>query len=307
MTTDHDRLFKELLSTFFVEFVDLFFPDLANLIASESIIFLDKELFTDVTAGEQLEADLVVKARLRGQESFFLIHTENQSESQSHFNYRMFRYFARLHEKYQLPIYPVAIFSFDAPKRAEPSVYRVEFPGFKVLEFNYRVVQLNRLDWRSYLNRPSPVAAALMSKMKMTKTERARVQLECLRMIATLRLDKARMQLISGFVNTYLRLSSEEEAQFRQELATIKPAEQEQVMRIVTSWMEQGLEQGRRQGILEIVLRLLQRRFGLLELPIREEIGKLSLEQLEQLGDALLNFTNLDDLSLFLNTQQTNG
>ena len=24
---DHDRLFKELLSTFFVEFVDLFLPD----------------------------------------------------------------------------------------------------------------------------------------------------------------------------------------------------------------------------------------------------------------------------------------
>ncbi len=25
---DHDRLFKELLSTFFVEFLELFFPDL---------------------------------------------------------------------------------------------------------------------------------------------------------------------------------------------------------------------------------------------------------------------------------------
>jgi hypothetical protein len=27
---DHDRLFKELLTTFFVEFIELFFPELAE-------------------------------------------------------------------------------------------------------------------------------------------------------------------------------------------------------------------------------------------------------------------------------------
>jgi hypothetical protein len=40
MTIDHDRLFKELISTFFLEFVDLFLPQIAVDIDRDSIHFL---------------------------------------------------------------------------------------------------------------------------------------------------------------------------------------------------------------------------------------------------------------------------
>ncbi len=63
---DHDRLFKELLSTFFWEFIELFFPAVSTYLETDSITFLDKELFTDVTTEERREVDLVVKARFRG-------------------------------------------------------------------------------------------------------------------------------------------------------------------------------------------------------------------------------------------------
>ncbi|MDB9313676.1 hypothetical protein PN462_11245 [Spirulina sp. CS-785/01] len=49
---DHDRLFKELLSTFFIEFLELFFPAVLDYLDPDSIKFLDKEIFTDVTSGE---------------------------------------------------------------------------------------------------------------------------------------------------------------------------------------------------------------------------------------------------------------
>lgn len=108
---DHDRLFKELLSAFFAEFVALFLPDVAAYLEPGNVEFLDKEVFTDVTSGEKHEADLVVKARFRGQAAFFLLHVEAQSEARGAFPKRMFRYFARLHEKFGLPVYPVVIFS----------------------------------------------------------------------------------------------------------------------------------------------------------------------------------------------------
>jgi len=73
------------------------------------------------------------------------------------------------------------------------------------------------------------------------------------------------MQLISGFVDTYLRLNAEEEQVFQRELDRIEPEQQENVMQIVTSWMEQGLERGRQQEAASLVLRLLNRRFGSLE------------------------------------------
>lgn len=149
---DHDRLFKELLSTFFVEFIDLFRPDIgAHLDRDAAVVPLDKEVFTDVTLGGKHEVDLLMRAKFRGNDAFFLVHVENQSTAQSDFPKRMFRYFARLTEKYDLPVYPVVVFSYDTPTRPEPDRFVVAFPGETVLQFKYRVIQLNRLPWRRFV------------------------------------------------------------------------------------------------------------------------------------------------------------
>ena len=300
---DRDRLFKELLSTFFLEFLDLFFPDLTSYLEPETLTFIDKEVFTDVTAGEQYEADLIAQVRFRTQESFFLIHVENQAKAQSDFSRRI-RYFARLYEKFALPVYPIALFSYDIPQRPEPNFHQVSFPNFEVLKFNYRVIQLNRLNWRDFLNQQNLVASALMAKMNIASEERPRVKLECLRLLATLRLDPARMKLISGFIDTYLRLNVEEERLFQADINTIEPSEQEVVMEIVTSWMERGIEQGRQQGRQQgevaLIMRQLNRRFGGVVPEVEARIRSLSTEQLENLGEALLDFSNASDLSAWL-------
>ena len=80
---DHDRLFKELLTNFFVEFIDLFFPSVAAELNRDSVHFLDKEIFTDVASGERHEVDLLAKVRLQGRDAFILIHVENQASPQS--------------------------------------------------------------------------------------------------------------------------------------------------------------------------------------------------------------------------------
>lgn len=297
---DHDRLFKELLTTFFVEFIELFLPEVAAYLEGDSIEFIDKEVFTDVTAGEKYEADLVVKARFRGQESFFLIHLEHQARTEADFAQRMFRYFARLYEKFGLPVYPVALFSYETPVRPEPNVHQVAFPNKVVLQFNYDVIQLNRLNWRDFLRQPNPVASALMAKMNIAPAERRQVKFECLRLLATLRLDPARMQLISGFIDTYLRLGAEEEKLLRDEIAKMEPVQQEEVMRIVTSWMEEGIEQGKQEATLSLILRQLPKRIGAVSPELQARIQQLSLPQLEDLAEALLDFTNEEDLVAWL-------
>lgn len=82
---NHDRLFKELLSTFFVEFIELFFPQMIEYLEADSIQFVDKEIFTDITQGARREADLLVKCRFQGREAFFLIHLEHQSKREKDF------------------------------------------------------------------------------------------------------------------------------------------------------------------------------------------------------------------------------
>ncbi len=91
----------------------------------------------------------------------FLIHVEAQGQRQKVFGQRMFTYFARFHEKYDLPVYPIALFSYQTPFALEPDEYRVDFPDLAVLQFRYRVVQLNQLEWRDFENRMNPIIAAL--------------------------------------------------------------------------------------------------------------------------------------------------
>ncbi len=297
---DHDRLFKELLSTFFLDFVELFLPEVLPYLDTSYLNFLDKEVFTDVTAGKRYETDLIVETRFLGQETCFLIHIEHQSETEKEFSKRMFRYFARLYEKHDLPIYPVVLYSQDSPKRLESDNHKISFPDRLVLDFRYRVIQLNRLSWRDFVDKPNPIASALMAKMGITKQERAKVKLECLRLLATLKLDPARMQLISGFIDTYLYLNEEEEKRFQEELAELNPKQQEDVMEIVTSWMEQGLEQGVQQGQAIMVMGQLTHKLGELSYEQKEQIERLSTEQLDALGKALLDFRVAEDLRNWL-------
>ena len=161
------------------------------------------------------------------------------------------------------------------------------------------------------MNQQNPVASALMSKMRIDAQERPRVKLVSLQLLASLGLNPAQVQLISGFIDTYLKLNAEEEARFQAELARIEPVQQEEIMEIVTSWMEQGiqrglqqgLQQGRQQGELALVIRQLTRRLGAVAPQLRERIGMLSIEQLEDLGEALLDFTNTADLQAWLGRQ----
>jgi len=64
-----------------------------------------------------------------------------------------------------------------------------------------------------------------------------------------------------------------------------------------------GEQRGRQEGEKTIILRLLTRRVGALPEAVRSRLDQLSLEQLENLGEALLDFTAMTDLQRWLETQ----
>lgn len=63
---------------------------------------------------------------------------------------------------------------------------------------------------------------------------------------------------------------------------------------------EEGREEGRREEAVSLILRLLNRRLGEISSTLSQQIRELSLEQLETLGEALLDFTSLTDLTTWL-------
>jgi len=192
--------------------------------------------------------------------------------------------------------------------------YRVAFPDFDVLQFNYRVIQLRRLNWRDYAGIVNPVAGVLLVKMGMAKAERPEVRPASLRTLPPLHLNPARQELILGFINTYLKLTTAEEARFQAELAQLEPTEQEETMELMTMGMEKGMtmgmekgmtmgmEKGIQQGQADLVILQLNRRIGTLDAPTTDRIRALPVPQLADLAVALLDFGSLDDLHAWLDS-----
>lgn len=58
---DHDRLFKELIQTFFEEYIEAFFPRVYTYIDFSSVTFLEQEVFTDILKGEKRRIDILLK------------------------------------------------------------------------------------------------------------------------------------------------------------------------------------------------------------------------------------------------------
>jgi Domain of unknown function (DUF4351) len=169
------------------------------------------------------------------------------------------------------------------------------------MDFNFLTIQLNQLDWRTFLTQRNPVAAALMSKMKIEPADRPRVKVECLRMIANLKLDKARTFQLSGFIDNYLRLNPVETEQFQVEVDKIKlPQERENVMEITTSWKEEGRVEGRESGERGLVIKLLTKKVGNLSPEILARVSSLNIERLEALAEDLLDFKHVGDLERWL-------
>jgi predicted transposase/invertase (TIGR01784 family) len=252
MAVDHDHLFKELIQTFFEEFILLFFPEMYEYIDFQHLSFLSEELFTDVTAWEKYRVDLLVETKLKGEDGLIIVHIENQSYVQPSFPERMFIYFSRLFEKYRTNVVPIAVFSYDTI-RDEPSSFTLQLPFGNILHFRFFTVELRKQNWRNYIRIDNPIAAALLSKMGYTESERIELKKQFLRMLVRLELDEAKQRLLLGFFETYVRLSDEEEQQLRSEVNEMGTKEKEKVLELLISYEQkgkkEGLEEGFKQGM----------------------------------------------------------
>lgn len=308
---DRDRLFRDLLKTFFLEFVDLFFPKIAVAIDPKSIRFLEEEEpQTPQEQGEQEVApqqkevasssNILVQVRMRGQESCFWVHLESSSDAAIKPERRVFHTFARLDAKYNLPIYPIILQASDASQRLDTNGYRVEFVDRKVLDFSFVAIQLHRLNWRDFLQRRNPVAAALMPTMNVQTFDRPVVKAECLRLLTNLRLDAKHVKVISEFIEAFLKLSPAEEQVLQTEMERMGLLERERITNLLTSSTRENQQQGAEREALTLVFRLLKRRIGNLNPDLEAQVRRLPVNQVEDLGEALLDFNNEEDLKNWL-------
>jgi predicted transposase YdaD len=101
-----------------------------------------------------------------------------------------------------------------------------------------------------------------------------------------------RLDLVEAIlVNKFPQLSTEEILKMLN-LKTIDVTQS----RFYQEVLQIGQQEGRQEGETDLVLRLLQRRCGLLSFELQAQVRALPLAQLEALGESLLDFSGMADL-----------
>jgi predicted transposase YdaD len=106
------------------------------------------------------------------------------------------------------------------------------------------------------------------------------------------------INLIESIIIYKLPLKNREEIEAMFELQDLKKTRfyQEALGEGKLEGMQEGEVLGRQKGEANLVIRLLNRRFGEIPQNLREKILAMSVEQLENLGESLLDFESLSDL-----------
>lgn len=114
--------------------------------------------------------------------------------------------------------------------------------------------------------------------------------------------DLKRGQVLQLLVNWRVTtaVGSAFELEEQELMATLSQAYLDWEQQTLQRGHREGLQEGRKEGEIALVKRLLTRKFGHLPANGVSKVESLSLEQLELLGDVLLDFDSLADLNAWL-------
>ena len=313
---NHDALFKMLLKrpAILRAFFEAFLPDISRFVDFHSLEFIDKERYT--IEGKKRTGDLLLKTRFKHEPAGFLIHLEHQAQLDLNLGRRMLEYFVLDWRECDLPVYPIAVLSHKDASPFRPSPLAVDFPNKRVLVFDFDVIDLARLDAWAYVHLPNPAALALASRMRFRRHDRVRLMRDFFFSLAATDLQQKEQELVIGFFSAYLPPTEQEVLQLELEMSKVSSGmTREKAMRLTNPFVElgkikgrlEGRLEGRHQGETEIVLRQLKRRLGSLSPAEETAVRKLTIPNIEALGEALLEFASRSDLTGWLRRNASSG
>ena len=290
--------------------MEFFFPSAhAQIDWSRGYEFLDKELqkiTADAALGRRV-VDKLAKVWLKnGQELWVLVHVEVQGQRETDFAQRIYVYHSRLFNRFNAPVATFVIFT-DEEENWRPAVYETELLG---TELRLKFVTAKLTDFRQRMEEleqsANPFAVVVQTHLIAQQTrgddrERMRQKLAQTKRLYQRGFNKKQIIGLYRFIDWVLILPDDMATEFKDELNVF---EETQKMQYVTSieriGMKKGMQVGSHTQAMKTALRQLQRRFGALDEAAQTHIRALPLDQLEDLSDALLDFSTLVDLTAWL-------
>lgn len=221
-----------------------------------------------------------------------ILHLEFQTLSYSNppLPFRMLDYYVRLKRQYSCSVNQVVLF---LQQTTSEQAFVSEYTDTNT-QHCYRVIRLWEQDPNLLLSVPGLLPFATLSQTNSPRTLLEQIAnriatieepnqqadlLACTQVLAGLRFEK-------NLIRQLFRSETMRESVIYQEIR------------------EDGLLEGRQREAISFVTRQLTRRVGAIAPIIQEQIQTLSVEELENLGEALLDFSEVTDLENWLNQRQ---
>jgi len=253
---------------------------------------------------EPIRADALILLESEG----MVLHMEFQTEPRPEIPFRMADYRLRVYRRYpNKRMHQVVIYLKSSGSEL---VFQQSFdiPGTR---HDFQVVRLweqpEEVFWRS----PGLFALAVLSRTEDRRRTLGEVAERIEQMadrreqsnVAASAAILAGLVLEKNVIEQLLRQEVMRESVIYQEIRA--EGIQQGIQQGKAEGMQEGIQQGKAEGMQEegasLVLRLLRKRFGSVPLDLEQRIQGLSVSQLEDLGEALLDFEAPEDLVDWLN------
>ncbi len=263
----NDILLKSAFEEAFPDLLRFFFKDADQLFDMErGFEFMDKELMElfpelEKKGGNRLVDMLVKVYSSEGQEEWLLIHLEIQAQHDRQFSRRMFQYFYRIYDRYDVPITAIAVFT-GSQKPVKSDGFEYQFLGTEI-QYTYNAYHILEHSEEQLLNMNNPFGfivlaaqkALLMNKIPEQALAEHRLTI-AKALIASKQYDSERIKRFLYFLKTFIYIgNSEINDTFDYEIDLLTG--NHHTMGIIETiqmlakeeWREKGLEEGIEKGI----------------------------------------------------------
>lgn len=325
---DFDAAWKSILEAFEMEVVELLFPEIFNEIAWElgtesldqELQEIQKEIF-DKDSAEKIISDKIIKVRLKNENSKILfIHVEVQSYSSEEdaFGERMFRYFYRIWDKFRYKyedkseIVGAAIYTYKGQRGKDKRyVYKLPELEDEILVYNFKTIDIEKINLDKISDdNPLKVVFKMAKTLLETNSRDKDVYKTKIELAEELvNYDKVKnddqIKALVDFLE-YLFLIQNEELEkkyqnYKKEKGGALKMTVDKVRELY--YKQQGSEQERENSRLkdiERVIKLFNRKIGILDDSLIERIKKLNSDKLNLIIENILDIENLEDVEKYL-------
>lgn len=216
-----------------------------------------------------------------------VLHIEFQTDPKEDIPYRMLDYAVRLYRRYEHKnIYQVVIYL----RKSQSPLVRQNYYQREKTNHEFEVIRLWETPSESLLKSPGLFPFAILSQTENRENLLRQIgqQIEQIGNRREQSNVSASTAILAGLV-----LNKD----------IIQRLLREDIMKESVIYQEieaQGKQKGRQEEGVNLILRQLNRRIGGISIQFSQRIQRLSVEQLENLGEALLDFSSAEDLEQWL-------